>query len=234
MAGDCDGIPNQYFFTLAGQFFTATFNSTTNEVTFASEPGGIVSGEPVIFYPRPGSTMPTGIEEGRRYFTTTTTGLTRQISVSQGGASVDFSSDGSGEIMYVSQGLGRMKWDELFLDGNLIKGLNGVAAVVQQPSVTSNMRIENFPVVGMSVGGQQGWFPNIEVIDCWTGIELAGAQFCYFPAGTSRAATSTSISPRRLAASVGQTGTSSSERASTSRLRDKLAARSRLSSLRPR
>ena len=181
--GDWDGIPNQYFFTLAGQFAACTFNPATDEVTFAGDPGGAVD-EPVTFYPRPGSTMPTGIEEGRRYFTITGSGLTRQIALSQGsGIPVDFSDAGSGEIMFVSPGFARGMWDKVIFDGSLVKALNGVRLSTQQPSVSSSIRIENFPVIGMTLSAQQGYFPNLTISDCWKGLEFVSAEFCYFPGG---------------------------------------------------
>lgn len=176
-------IPNQYFFTLAGQFGTVTFDAAADTITTSVNPGATQYSD-VIFYPRPGSTMPSGIEEGRRYFTITGNNLTTQITKSQGDATpVDITSAGSGEIVMVSTGLARMKWKEVRLHGNNTKALNGLVATVQQPSIADSSRIESFPVIGVSVAAQQATFPNIEIIHCWTGLELAGAEMVYFPQG---------------------------------------------------
>lgn len=181
--GKWNGVPNQYFLTLAGQTGTATFNAATDEVTLSVNPGSAQYSD-VIFYPRPGSTMPGGIEEGRRYFTITGNSLTTQLTKSQGvNTPVDITSSGSGELVMVSAGLARMFSQNMMLDGNLIKGLNGFLGLMQQPSTVHSMRIENFAVVGATIGAQQGTFQNLMIFDCWKGLELAGAEMVYFKDG---------------------------------------------------
>lgn len=180
--GTYDGIPTQYLVSLAGQVGTATFDATTDIVTVSGSPGGQYSD--VQFFAKPGSTMPGGIEEGRRYFTITGSSLTTKISLSSGDpTSVDITSNGSGEIVMVSTGLARLMADSLHLIGNSVKGLNGLIANVQQPSYTPGLRIEGFPVIGASIAGQQASFPNIEITGSWVGLEMAGAEMIYMPGG---------------------------------------------------
>jgi hypothetical protein len=177
------GIPDQPFFTLAGQLGTATFAASTDIATFTINPGGAQWSD-VQFFPRPGSTMPGGIEEGRRYYTITGNSLTTQLSAVYGSSTpVDITSNGSGEIVVVSTGASRLMWKNVMLHGNSIKGLCGLSAFLQQPSICDSVRIEQFPVIGASVGGQQATFPNLMIFDCWKGLEVAGAEFCYFPQG---------------------------------------------------
>jgi hypothetical protein len=173
-------IPNQYFMTLAGQVVTATADASADTVTLGGSIGG--AGQDVSFYPRPGSTMPGGIEEGRKYFALGA-GLTTQITLSQGSATpVDITSAGSGEIVCISTGLARMQWKDCRLSG-AIKGLNGLKANVQQPSICESLRIEYFPVIGATIAADQGTFPNLMIYGCWMGLELAGCEMGYFGQG---------------------------------------------------
>lgn len=175
------GVPDQPFFTLAGQVVTATFNASTDNVTLAGSLGGAYSD--VQFFPRPGSTMPGGIEEGKRYYVISNT-LTTQLSLTYNTATpVDITSNGSGEIVAISSGLARLAWKNVMLHGNSIKGLSGLFGTFQQPSICDSLRIEQFPVIGAAVGGQQATFPNLMIIDCWKGLEVSGMEFGYFPQG---------------------------------------------------
>lgn len=185
---DVNDIPNQYFLYGAGQQVTATFNSVTDEVTLSASIGASAYSD-VVFYPRQGSTLPTGIEEGRRYFILTGSGssLTTQIVKSQtdlAADAVDFSTNGSGEIVAISTGLSRAN-GRIALAGNKIQGLNGMLQLTQQPSSLQDCRIEDFPVVGATIGGQQGYMPNLMIFNCWVGLEVAGTKINFFPCGNT-------------------------------------------------
>lgn len=180
--GNWGGVPNQFFLYGGGQVVTATFDSTTDEVTFSATVGDAV-GNDVFFYPRQGSTLPGGIEEGKRYFIDVggSTSLTTTLSPNNDntGGPVDITSNGSGEIVAVSTGLSRINNANISLDGNNIKGLNGMMQLVQQPS-NLELKVEAFPVVGAYIGGQQGWMPNFMALNCHVGVEIACITN-YFP-----------------------------------------------------
>ncbi len=179
MDGGWNDVPNQYLMTMAGQYGTATFNAATNEVTFSSVGFGPEWAD-VAFWPRPGSTMPAGIEEGKRYYTTTSS-LTTTISKNYNDSTpVDFTTAGSGELVYASAGLARWQATNIRLAGSFNPGLNGLHAVVMEPSRVDSLRVESFAGVGLVAGGQQGVFTNTTVYFNHIGVELQGAEFIWF------------------------------------------------------
>lgn len=186
LLGTRGGEPDQFFATLAGQFVTVTgVNTTTNEITLSGAIGSAV-GARAVFYARQGDTLPAPLETGRAYYVKTNpSGNIYTISVDQNGTAVDFTTAGSGTIYCFSEGLSRLRWHDVWFEGAEIQGLNGVMAIVQQPSEAYNLRIEAFPGPKgcLVTGGQQGSYFNPMIIDGQIGINFQGGQFIYIFGG---------------------------------------------------
>jgi hypothetical protein len=177
-----DGLPDQYFATLAGQTGTiSSVNTATDTITLSTNAGAAV-GDVLIFYPRPGATLPAPLEAGRGYYIKTFSGNDYTVSVDRAGATLDITSAGTGLTVFYSTGVSRMQWDTVTFEGSNLQALNGLRAMVQQPSNARNLRCDEFPgLMGCAViGGQEGTFDGSPMFtNGHIGLRLRGAQFIY-------------------------------------------------------
>lgn len=183
MEGLTEGLPDQFFFMMAGQFVTVTnVDADTNEITLSATVANVL-GERLIFHPLKGATLPAPLEAGRHYHQkTNTTGNVYTISVDLDGEELDITDVGSGTFYCYSPGVARMRWTDVTIEGGETQGLNGLLAAVQQPSYARSLRVQSFPgPIGVChLGGQQGYFENLMVTDGSVGLHLGQAEFLYF------------------------------------------------------
>lgn len=176
--------PLQHFLHAAGQFgVVSSFDAGANSVTFDADPGAS-QGEAVAFYVREGQgTLPTGLEEGRTYYCIEASGSTRTLCMDKWGTTpVNFTDTGSGEIVYWSPGNTRLYTNHVYLHGGAItyniRGLNGLYAQLQQQSNLTDLRIEQFPMWGATISGQQSIWVNPYFNQCGAGgMRIAGGKY---------------------------------------------------------
>ncbi len=134
------------------QPFTASASTNTFTTTAAS---GANAGQRVSFNCPYGETLPGGLVAGRVYWVLTTpTTTTFTISATDGGATLDVTSDGAGIAYTGLFALGRIHIDFANFQGFSNAGLNGISMGLQQPAYTRNMRLGGFPGAAIILSGQ--------------------------------------------------------------------------------
>jgi hypothetical protein len=160
-----------------------TFTATAADDTFVTptDHGIPAANIGVVFQ---GTNLPTGITAGKYYYARdivrSSPTWSFKVSTTSGGAAVDLTADGSGTAFCEVYSLGRLLWDDIYVYGSDIAGLNGVLANVQQPSFWHKVRIQACPGVGAILQGQQMLFYNTIVTRCGTGMRFDGLSLCDF------------------------------------------------------
>jgi len=137
------------------QTFTATASDDT--FTVGTAPGHSV-GNTIAFNAPYGETLPGGVTAGRVYYIKTIPiSTTFTISETDGGATLNLTSDGSGWCYARITSLSRLFWDSVRLTLNQAD-LNGLHTNLQQPGYCRNLRIE-MNVAGTALADSQaiGW-----------------------------------------------------------------------------
>lgn len=168
-----------------GQSF---FTATASDDTFTTPANhGLTAGPPasrIQFCAPYGETFPGGISAGQVYYVKSVpTGTTFTISATDGGATIDITSDGAGWYMKNQASLARVYWESLFLTLT-VADVGGIRSALQQPAWTRNLRIEMdaaASAVNTAFGfwndGQLSYHDNIEINTsanctalCWGGV----------------------------------------------------------------
>lgn len=178
-----NGEPDQFAHTLAGQVGTVTsVDTAANTITLSVNAGSLVVGDRLIFYPLQGATLPAPLEAGRAYYMLTKPlSNTWTMSLDRGGTTLDITTAGSGTIVAYSTGFARMNWNVVTFDGIGLRALNGLFALLQQPSIAISLKCENFagPKGQAVLGGQHGTLYNPMFTDGLVGLNLQGMQMLY-------------------------------------------------------
>jgi hypothetical protein len=180
-------MPGQDFITCAGQFgHVLSVDATTDTISLDGDPGGPpgFSGTkgPIQFHPRPGSTLPAGLEPGRIYWVKTmaTVGYPHtQVTLSLdqfGSTTVNITDAGTGSFVWFSMGQTRARMFFCRFSGGNVRGLNGVNIATNQPSHIFGCRIQYFPGPrgGLIYGSQEGQIFGFMITDCGAGVRMAG------------------------------------------------------------
>jgi hypothetical protein len=122
----------------APRSFTATASDDT--FTIAVDPGHVV-GNTIAFNTPYGDTFPGGVVAGRVYYIKTKpTATTFTISATDGGATIDVTSNGAGWCYARISSLMRVEWERIRINVNQVD-LNGLYLYLQQPGYTRRLRI---------------------------------------------------------------------------------------------
>jgi hypothetical protein len=179
LGGWQDGRPCQYLLTAAGNYSTVTFNSAAGTFNTASGDVNGVDAEVQFYAQGEGAVLPTGIEEGRKYWIVSKDGSNNtKIALKRAdtGNPVTFTDNGSGTIRCFSAGMSRMLWSDCYLSGGNTAGLSGVMLYAQQPQMSSRVRVQDFPVVGVTVAAVQGYIEEWMIFNCGVGLECSSCS----------------------------------------------------------
>jgi len=174
--------PNAMLMLSQGSVVSFTASAATD--VFTTTPNhGLPGNSGLIFQ---GASMPGGITAGKLYYARDRTASTFKVSLTSTGPAIDISSDGSGTVFCEVLSLAKCFLEDVYVKGNSVVGLSGLAANLQQPAYLNKFRADDCPAYGMNIGGQQAVFYNTEL----TGVGLAGivlggpgvdsAQFMWF------------------------------------------------------
>lgn len=126
-----------------------------------------------------GASLPTGLVAGRLYYAYNRTTFTFTVSDTVGGGITDITATGTGTAyceVYASNAKSHLRF--MLLECNLVSGLNGILASVQQQTQWDKLRVNN-GASGITTKGQQADWRNIEVINCTDSIVFDNMSFLY-------------------------------------------------------
>jgi hypothetical protein len=101
-AGIWDASTNGNFI-IGGPLAGGSFTASGSTDTFTAAGHGLVDGAVVAFCPAPGLTLPTGITAWTPYFVINADTDTFQVSLAEGGAAVNLTTDGGGRYIKVKR-----------------------------------------------------------------------------------------------------------------------------------
>jgi hypothetical protein len=152
--------------------FTATASNNTFTTTSAHD---AFTNYGVVFY---GSSLPGGITKGEYYFAIQVNSTQFKVATTVGGAEVDLTSDGSGEVRtQLFESGGRMLLDNVRIDGGSATGMNGILMNGTQPGYWRKVYVENCPGWGIRLRGQDYKFENTVILRCGRGLVMDGMGF---------------------------------------------------------
>ncbi len=163
---------NAMFMSSQNQWRTFTASASTDTFTVPSSAGQNVA-QRVSFNCPYGETLPGGIVAGRVYYIKSTpTATTFTISATDGGATIDITSDGAGVCYSGITGLERVHFEFVVLSGNSVANLNGCALSLQQPAYTETLRVEGFKGYGVDLAGQISNHYNMMLVTAPGGVAM--------------------------------------------------------------
>lgn len=172
---------NAMFMSCQGNWLTFTATAADDTITTSSAHGMVANQKFAINAPQ-AQTLPGGLVAGRVYFVKTApTSTTLTCSATAGGATIDLTANGSGIIYTSINALERVFFDEVYLSGNSVAGLNGASLYLQQPAETRSLRIDGC-AVALIVAGQISNHYNLELgaITGGVGLKLAGSGHNFY------------------------------------------------------
>lgn len=175
-----------FFINQAGTRYTFSVSGATNTIITGvnGDWPADATNMMVVPYGIGGTNLPTGLTNGIPVFVKAWN--TNWLRV---GLTVDSTNEitlGTGTgFLYSRVGLqSKIYLDQVYLDGGIKAGINGLYACVQQPAQMRYLRLDNFLGTAMKLppGVQQVDINNLEIINCGIGLETLGASFIYIKA----------------------------------------------------
>ncbi len=163
---------------MASQGAVVAFTAATSDVITTASNHGIPSDDIKVMFKN--VTGMTGVTAGRIYYARDRTANTFKVAATAGGAAVDITATGSGTAYCEINSASRIYLRDVYVDGSNVTDITGMDVFLQQPADVWKLRIDNCPGTGLKLGGQDGVFNNVMLINDGVGLAMTTASFFKF------------------------------------------------------